>query len=156
MKYFVPAWQNELDDWAHAVDRLKFDDAINNLKIFMRNDAQCGVIVSEYVPQLTAQLNEAGLAPEKLLTVFDLVQGVTDPRARQVLDLPDFNWPRGTWFEYDPFRVVAYCDDQKLAQVIFNARGQILRIERFEHDKHFQDLVMDSRGWLSCLQNYDE
>lgn len=156
MKYFVPAWQNELDDWAHAVDRLKFDDAINNLKIFMRNDAQCGVIVSEYVPQLTAQLNEAGLAPEKLLTVFDLVQGVTDPRARQILDLPDFNWPRGTWFEYDPFRVVAYCDDQKLAQVIFNARGQILRIERFEHDKHFQDLVMDSRGWLSCLQNYDE
>ena len=122
----------------------------------MRNDAQCGVIVSEYVPQLTAQLNEAGLAPEKLLTVFDLVQGVTDPRARQILDLPDFNWPRGTWFEYDPFRVVAYCDDQKLAQVIFNARGQILRIERFEHDKHFQDLVMDSRGWLSCLQNYDE
>ena len=63
MKYFVPAWQNELDDWARAIKHIKFDDAINNLKIFMRNDAQCGVIVSEYVPQLTAQLNEAGLAP---------------------------------------------------------------------------------------------
>ena len=91
MKYFVPAWQNELDDWAFAVDHLKFDDAINNLKIFMRNDAQCGAIVSEYVPQLTAQLNEAGLAPDALLTVFDLVQGVGDTQARQVLDLPDFN-----------------------------------------------------------------
>ncbi|MDC2844417.1 accessory Sec system protein Asp1 [Limosilactobacillus mucosae] len=156
MKYFVPAWQNELDDWAFAVDHLKFDDAINNLKIFMRNDAQCGAIVSEYVPQLTAQLNEAGLAPDTLLTVFDLVQGVGDTQARQILDLPDFKWPRGTWFEYDPFRVVAYCDDQKIAQVIFNARGQILRIERFEHGRHFQDLIMDSRGWVSCLQNYDE
>lgn len=156
MKYFVPAWQNELDDWAFAVDHLKFDDAINNLKIFMRNDAQCGAIVSEYVPQLTAQLNEAGLAPEKLLTVFDLVQGVTNPQSRQVLDLPDFNWPRGTWFEYNPFCVVAYCDDQKIAQVIFNARGQILRIERFEHGRRFQDLIMDSRGWVSCLHNYDE
>ncbi|MFR0514747.1 accessory Sec system protein Asp1 [Limosilactobacillus mucosae] len=156
MKYFVPAWKNELDDWAFAVDHLKFDDAINNLKIFMRNDAQCGAIVSEYVPQLTAQLNEAGLAPDTLLTVFDLVQGVGDTQARQILDLPDFNWPRGTWFEYDPFRVVAYCDDQKIAQVIFNARGQILRIERFEHGRHFQDLIMDSRGWVSCLQNYDE
>ena len=82
MKYFVPAWQNELDDWARAIKHIKFDDAINNLKIFMRNDAQCGAIVSEYVPQLTAQLNEAGLTPEKLLTVFDLVQGVTNPQSR--------------------------------------------------------------------------
>lgn len=156
MKYFVPAWQNKFDDWAYAIHKIEFDDAISNLRIQLRNGEPCGVIVADYIPQLAAQLDSEGVFPQTIWSAFDLIQGVESPMTRRIVDLDDFTWPAGTWFEYDPFRIVPYLDEQKIAQIIFNARGQILRIERFKDEWHFQDLVMDSRGWISCLKDYDQ
>lgn len=155
MRYFVPAWHREVSDWAYSQQNMTFDDAVGNMRIMNHADETYGVIIGDYKPQLLTQLNGEGIASTDTLSAFDWIQDTSLQENGRIVDIQDFNWPRGTYFEYGPFSVDAFQNDEHIARLLFNNLGQILRIERWQDGYHQEDIVMDTRGFVSSIKTYD-
>ncbi|MFR0592224.1 accessory Sec system protein Asp1 [Limosilactobacillus mucosae] len=155
MKYFVPAWHRDVSDWAYSSHTITFDDAIGNMRIMNRVDEAYGVIIGDYKPQLITQMNTEGVAPTDTLAAFDWIQDTDLHDNNRIVDISDFNWPRGTYFEYGPFSVNAFCNDEHIARLLFNNIGQILRIERWQDGYHQEDVIMDTRGFVSSIKMFN-
>ena len=52
--------------------------------------------------------------------------------------------------------VDAICNDEHIARLLFNNIGQILRIERWQNGYHQEDIIMDTRGFVSSIQTFDK
>lgn len=155
MRYFVPAWHREVTDWAYSQQNMTFDDAVGNMRIMNHADETYGVIIGDYKPQLLTQLNGEGIVSTDTLSAFDWIQDTALQENGRIVDIQDFNWPRGTYFEYGPFSVDAFQNDEHIARLLFNNLGQILRIERWQDGYHQEDIVMDTRGFVSSIKTYD-
>lgn len=155
MRYFVPAWHREVSDWAYSQQNMTFDDAVGNMRIMNHADETYGIIIGDYKPQLLTQLNGEGIASTDTLSAFDWIQDTALQENGRIVDIQDFNWPRGTYFEYGPFSVDAFQNDEHIARLLFNNLGQILRIERWQDGYHQEDIVMDTRGFVSSIKTYD-
>lgn len=156
MKYFVPSWHLGIGDWASTQQNITFDDAIGNMRIMNHADENYGLIIGDYKPQLITQLNAEGVAPTDTLAAFDWIQDTALQDNSRIVDIQDFNWPKGTYFEYGPFSVDAICNDEHIARLLFNNIGQILRIERWQNGCHQEDIIMDTRGFVSSIQTFDK
>lgn len=156
MKYFVPSWHLDIGDWASTQQNITFDDAIGDMRIMNHADEDYGLIIGDYKPQLITQLNAEGVAPTDTLAAFDWIQNTALQDNSRIVDIQDFNWPRGTYFEYGPFSVDAICNDEHIARLLFNNIGQILRIERWQNGCHQEDIIMDTRGFVSSIQTFDK
>ena len=66
MEYLVPAWHKLLEDWAHTIPKLEFDDAVSHIKVFQTNQKPFSLIITDYQPQLSTKLNQLTIAPTQI------------------------------------------------------------------------------------------
>lgn len=75
MDYLVPAWHELMEDWATTVPKIAFDDATSHMQLLQNTQNKAGLVITDYQPQLMTKLNEMALAPSKIFSVFDYLQG---------------------------------------------------------------------------------
>lgn len=150
MEYFIPAWHDQYEDWAVSIPNIMGADAINTMKLLKNYNYQVGLIIADYQPHILSQLNQLSIYPNAFFSLYDYLQNIDTLEGRTV-QLSDFNWPKGTIFDFGPFRTLAVANDSELyATVIYDNNGRILKIkyEASENDiEHI--LLLDSRGFVS-------
>ena len=152
MEYFVPAWHNQLVDWAYNTPRIQFYDAINQMRVLQDNHKKIGLVLTDYQPQLTTKLNQLAFSPDYLFSVYDYLQGIST-LDNQILDITDFNWPEDAYFDYTLFRIIVISHNRLFAKLAFDTDGKILSITYFdENGQQTKTLMIDSRGFISSKQ----
>ena len=154
MKYFVPSWHLDISDWASTQQIITFDDAIGNMRIMNHADEDYGLIIGDYKPQFDYAAKRGRCCNPLIRWRPRLDPGSALQDNSRIVDIQDFNWPKGTYFEYGPFSVDAICNDEHIARLLFNNIGQILRIERWQNGYHQEDIIMDTRGFVSSIQTF--
>lgn len=156
MDYLVPAWHTRLGNWAYGTPNLNFDDIVSVAGLLSSGNINYGLVITDYLPQLSTRLANIAITPQKVLNVFDGLQGITQVD-NQTLDYEDFDWPAGALFEFTPFHLIVRQGTKCYANVIFDMEGKINWIEYFdENERHTKTLLMDSRGFVSRVEYYDE
>lgn len=154
MDYLVPGWHKLRGDWSYTIPMVEFDDAVSHLQILRDDQQATGLIVTDYQPQLSSQLNQFSLAPEKVYAAFDYLQGV-DHLDSRVVDYRDLSWPADATFDMTPFRLLVVSQGRKYAQIIFDNQGLILWLDYFQPDGQLdRRLLLDSRGFVSREESY--
>lgn len=153
MDYLIPAWHELLEDSAVMMPKLKFDDAYSNLHLLKDAHQAVGVIVTDYQPHLLTQLNSDAILPDKIISVFDILQGIHH-FSTQVLTYDDFIWPRDAYLEFSPFHLNVYQGSRLYARVIFDENSRIIYVEYY-HANGRDRLLVDSRGFISRKEEYD-
>ncbi|MCD7131460.1 accessory Sec system protein Asp1 [Limosilactobacillus balticus] len=148
MDYLVPAWHELSEDWAHTIPKLEFDDAVSHIKVFQTNQKPFSLIITDYQPQLSTKLNQLTISPTQIFSTFDYLQGVNHIDS-QIVDYRDFNWPSGAYYNFTNFRVIVMVKENPYAKVIFDTQGKILWVDYLENDKLSRRLLLDSRGFIS-------
>ena len=149
MKYFIPAWHKQYDDWSINIPSIENYDAAEYMTVLKKFDEEIGLIITDYQPQLLSKLNQIAFFPNTLFSVYDFLQGVHGFE-NKVLELEDFNWPKNAIFDYGPFRTLIVLENQLYATVFYDIDGHILRISYPENDEHKAfTLGIDSRGFIS-------
>ncbi|WP_304369558.1 accessory Sec system protein Asp1 [uncultured Limosilactobacillus sp.] len=155
MDYLVPAWHELMEDWATTVPKIAFDDATSHMQLLQNTQNKAGLVITDYQPQLMTKLNEMALAPSKIFSVFDYLQGVNHFASR-IIDLHDLNWPDDTSFNYTAFRVYAIRKDRLYAKVAFDNQGKILAVEYYDQQGRINRILdFDSRGFISRERRLD-
>ncbi|WP_231120244.1 accessory Sec system protein Asp1 [Limosilactobacillus reuteri] len=148
MDYLVPAWHELLEDWAYTIPKLEFDDAVSHIKVFQTNQKPFSLIITDYQPQLSTKLNQLTISPTQIFSTFDYLQGVHHVDS-QIVDYRDFNWPTGAYYDFTNFRVIVMVKENPYAKVTFDTQGKILWVDYLEKDKISRRLLLDSRGFIS-------
>ena len=155
MNYLVPAWHRLLDDWSWTIPRIEFDDAVSHIKTFQENQVPYSLVITDYQPQLSTKLNQLTISPSQILNVFDYLQGVNH-LDNQIVTYRDFNWPADAQFDFTSFRIVVLVKGQLYARITFDTQGKILWVDYFVHDKHTRRLLLDSRGFISREELFND
>lgn len=156
MIYFVPAWHRQMSDWAYYHPQLILDDAINQIKTFQDKNQRVGLVITDYQPQLSVKLSEYAIAPQRLFSAFDYLQGIGH-LSGQIIDYHDFQWPANARFDFTPFRILVDVHNRLYAKIIFETHGRILAVEYFnEHGDLSRRLLMDSRGFISREEQFKD
>ncbi len=100
MKYFIPAWHKQYDDWSINIPSIENYDAAEYMTVLKKFDEEIGLIITDYQPQLLSKLNQIAFFPNSLFSVYDFLQGVHGFE-NKVLELEDFNWPKNAIFKKD-------------------------------------------------------
>ena len=135
MKYFIPAWHKQYDDWSINIPSIENYDAAEYMTVLKKFDEEIGLIITDYQPQLLSKLNQIAFFPNTLFSVYDFLQGVHGFE-NKVLELEDFNWPKNAIFDYGPFRTLIVLENKLYATVFYDIDGHILRISYPENDEH--------------------
>lgn len=156
MNYLVPAWHTRLGDWAYGTPKLNFDDIVSVYGLLSAAQQNSGLVITDYLPQLSTRLANIAMTPRSIFSVFDYIQGITQVD-NQIVDYADFNWPQNVLFEFTPFRLIVRQFNKVYAIVIFDMEGKINWVEYFnDSGQHTKTLLMDSRGFVSRVEFYDE
>ncbi|MEY8441192.1 accessory Sec system protein Asp1 [Lactobacillaceae bacterium 24-114] len=156
MNYLVPAWHTRLGDWAYGTPKLNFDDIVSVYGLLAADQQNCGLVITDYLPQLSTRLANIAMTPKSIFSVFDYLQGITRTD-NQIIDYADFDWPQNAFFEFTPFRLIVRQLGKVYANVIFDMEGKINWVEYFnENGQHTKTLLMDSRGFVSRIEFYNE
>lgn len=156
MEYLVPAWHTRLGNWAYGTPKLNFDDIVSVAGLLASGNINYGLVITEYLPQLSTRLAGIAIDPKKVFSVFDVIQGINQI-ANQTLDYQDFDWPADCLFEFTPFHLIVRRGTKLYANVIFDMESKINWIEYFDDQgRHTKTLLMDSRGFVSREEFYDE
>lgn len=148
MDYVIPAWHALPIDSAVTIPQLDFDDAISNLHLLQNAKRDSGLIVTSYKPDLLTILNKESIIPQKIYSVFDLLQGINHYQAR-VLTYDDLTWPLDACFEFSPFHLNVYRNDRLYGRIIFDENARIIYADYMPNDGPNFRLVFDSRGFVS-------
>lgn len=149
MDYLVPAWHNLMEDWATTIPQIAFDDATSHMQLLQNTQNRVGLLVTDYQPQLMTKLNEMALAPSRIFSVFDYLQGINHLASR-IVSLRDLNWPDDISFNYTAFRVYAVHKDKLYAKVTFDNQGKILTVQYANQQGQVDRILdFDSRGFIS-------
>lgn len=148
MDYLVPAWHELLEDWAYTIPKLEFDDTVSHIKVFQTNQKPFSLIITDYQPQLSTKLNQLTISPTHIFSSFDYLQGVHHIDS-QIVDYRDFNWPTGTYYNLTNFHVIVMVKGKPYAKIIFDTQGKILWVDYLENDQLRRRLLLDSRGFVS-------
>ncbi|WP_251576312.1 accessory Sec system protein Asp1 [Limosilactobacillus agrestimuris] len=149
MDYLVPAWHDLKEDWATTVPKIAFDDATSHMQLLQNTQNKVGLVITDYQPQLMTKLNEMALAPARIFSVFDYLQGI-DHLASRVIRLRDLTWPDDISFNYTAFRVYAIHKDKNYAKITFDNQGKILAVEYYDQQGQVKRILdIDSRGFIS-------
>lgn len=154
MDYLLPAWHDQLIDWAFSRPQMQFDDAVSHFRLFKQKQRKLGLIITDYLPQLTTQLSQLAIWPDRLYSVFDYLQGI-NTTAQQVLGYQDFNWPKNAYFDFTNFRAFVMVNNELYAKIIFDTQSKILAIEYIKQGQLNYRLVLDSRGFVSRKEQGD-
>ena len=58
MKYFIPAWHKQYDDWSINIPSIENYDAAEYMTVLKKFDEEIGLIITDYQPQLLSKLNQ--------------------------------------------------------------------------------------------------
>lgn len=156
MEYIVPAWHNQLTDWAYNIPQIEFYDGITHMQILQDNGRKVGLVLTDYQPQMTTKLNKYTFFPDYVFSVYDYLQGIHNLQS-QILDFRDFNWPEDVIFDFTPFRIQVLSQNRLYAQITFDTQGKLLYIQYLgENGQQSKRLVMDSRGFISSVEEGNE
>lgn len=155
MYYLVPGWHTILGDWAYGTPNLNFDDVVSMQELLSINKEDYGLVITDYLPQLSTRLANIALRPKKIFSVFDYIQGITQVN-NSVVHFEDFNWPANALMELTPFRIIVRNGVKIYAQIIFDMESKINWVEYFDdNEQHVKTLLMDSRGFVSRVEYFD-
>ena len=156
MEYFVPAWHSQYEDWSVSIPTIENYDATRTMQVLADNNYQIGLIITDYQPQIISKLNRLTYDPDKLFSVYDFLQGI-DTIESKIVELTDFNWPKGAIFDFGPFRTLVVVDNKLFATVFYDIDGHILKVDyEGETDAENYTLLMDSRGFVSTKITQEE
>ncbi|MEY8461692.1 accessory Sec system protein Asp1 [Streptococcus merionis] len=162
MFYFVPAWYNQnrtWDDntspWFHVFARMNFDDTVNQVKMFRNANEQTTLLVLNYQPQLRYFLHNQDLLGVDYYSFFDDIQNISAQSVTPV-HFRELNWPKGTYFVFTPFMVVAKQNDQELAHITQAENGNLLNILFFREGRAYCRYLFDDRGFASSIIHFDD
>ncbi|MBB1070210.1 accessory Sec system protein Asp1 [Limosilactobacillus sp. RRLNB_1_1] len=155
MNYLVPAWHRLLDDWSWTIPRIEFDDAVSHIKVFQESQVPYSLVITDYQPQLSTKLNQLTVSPSEILNVFDYLQGI-DHLDNQIVTYHDFTWPADAYFDFTSFRIIVIVKGRLYAKITFDTQGKILWVDYFVNDKRTRRLLLDSRGFVSREELFDD
>lgn len=162
MYYFVPAWfknpdrpfYNVAQPWYWESNRLEFDDAINQLKMFQQADQDVKLLNIGYMPSLRSFLHRQEIDNLKYFSIFDELQAINVTGMRRIA-LADLNFPAEVEFNYTPFKIFAFKASMKYAEIELGNLGEILKVTLYENEALKKTYVFDDRGFLSSIMYYE-
>ncbi|HFH9836900.1 TPA: accessory Sec system protein Asp1 [Streptococcus suis] len=161
MFYFIPSWYDndswkiEAPYWFRVFEKMRFDDSINQMKIFQNSNEDAAFILNCYQPQLRYFLHKQDLLKVSYWSFFDDIQNIhrTETKAIQFQKL---GWPKGISFTYTPFMVVARMKEKPYANIHFAENGNLLQIIFIEDGKESRVFYFDDRGFLSSIKYLED
>lgn len=154
MDYIVPAWHQLLNDWSFTVPHLEFDDATNQLQLFQSGKTGIGLLVTDYQPYLITKLGQLALSPQRVLSVFDYLQGINHLDGHTV-SYRDLRWPADAFMEFGNFHLIVRQQNRRYAEVVYDTQGRIIWVDYYgDHDRVQRRLRFDSRGFVSRAAIY--
>lgn len=154
---FIPAWYGTDRPWGYQPIpwhrggwQHRFDDTINQLRLFKEAQVPCQLLVLNYMPNLREVAHAYGLFEVPHRSLFDEFQDIKDPSPRR-LDYRTLNWPPGVTFIQTPFIIFAKQAQELLAVIEFDSDGQLLFIDYFKDGQKTYTYLFDDRGFLSSL-----
>ncbi|MDG4506608.1 accessory Sec system protein Asp1 [Streptococcus suis] len=158
MYYFIPSWYNgnrkwfvETPLWFRVFERMSFDDTINQIQMFQAAHEEAALILTCYHPQLRYYLHKQGLLDVNYWSFFDDIQNI-QRKETKTIPFKELGWPEGTRFIYSPFMVLAYVDNEKIADIHFAENGNLHFVIFYEENKEARRYYFDDRGFLSSIQ----
>lgn len=158
--YFIPSWYPEqrtwydnTNSWYNMWSTARFDDTINQLRMFEAAGEDNQLLLLNYMPNLRYYKHRYDLFEVDTWSVFDQLQGIGRFQG-PVVDYLDFDWPEGIEFVNSPFLVMAFLKDERYAQVEFGDSGQVIWVDFFEKEQLKKRLVFDDRGFVSSICYY--
>ncbi|NQG98117.1 accessory Sec system protein Asp1 [Streptococcus suis] len=158
--YFIPSWYPEqrtwydnTNSWYNMWSTARFDDTINQLRMFEAAGEDNQLLLLNYMPNLRYYKHRYDLFEVDTWSVFDQLQGIGSFQG-PVVDYLDFDWPKGIEFVNSPFLVMAFLKDERYAQVEFGDSGQVIWVDFFEKEQLKKRLVFDDRGFVSSICYY--
>lgn len=162
MFYFIPAWYNSerkwYDDtppWFRVFERMRFDDTVNQLKMFLKAEESSSLLILNYQPQLRYFLHKQDLLGSTYWSFFDEIQNISVTDTNPI-SFKHLNWPKNTRFLYTPFAVVAKQGARTLAYIHFAENGNLLYIDFQKDNRSDKHYIFDDRGFLSSILYHDE
>ena len=156
--YFLPSWYNKNrkwyineSDWYHSKRDSRFDDTINQIRLFQQAEEKLEVIVTNYSPYLRYFLHRQDIFEVPYWSVFDHLQGFVDEPSlpRKMLTLLDFQWPKGTIPLYNSKSILMYKENQVYANIQIGSEGYIQKIEYLNEGIVEKVSIIDDRGFVS-------
>lgn len=163
MYYFIPAWYGserrwhaDLIPWYRSYFRFEFDDTLNQIRLFQKQELQAKLLVLSYQPHLRYFLHRQGVLETEVYSIFDDLQDFHDLHT-QVLNLRDIEWDSDCQFLYSPFAIIVQKKGKKYAQVEHGIEGFISKINYFEPTGQVSHCyVMDDRGYVSSVIYFEQ
>lgn len=156
--YFLPSWYNENrkwyineSDWYHSKRDSRFDDTINQIRLFQQAEEKLEIIVTNYSPYLRYFLHRQDIFEVPYWSVFDQIQGFTEEPSlpSKMLTLLDFQWPKGTIPLYHSKSILMYKENQVYANIQIGSEGYIQKIDYFNEGVVEKTSIIDDRGFVS-------
>lgn len=161
MFYCIPSWYNQSRPWYHntqlwfrILERMTFDDTVNQLKMFHQAEEEVRLLVLNYQPQFRYYLHKQGLLQTPYWSFFDDIQNISALHVRP-FSFKDLNWPDGVQFLYSPFAVLVRLEGVDLATIHFAQDGNLFYIEFVEAGRLTKHYLFDDRGFLSSILYFD-
>ncbi|MCL4935647.1 accessory Sec system protein Asp1 [Streptococcus suis] len=155
--YFIPSWYPEqrtwydnTTNWYSMWSSARFDDTINQLRMFEGAGETNRLVILNYMPNLRYYKHRYDLFEVDTWSLFDRLQGIGEFQGA-VVDYLDFDWPKGIEFVNSPFMALALLDGNLYAQIEFGESGQLIWIDFFETDQLSKKMVFDDRGFVSSI-----
>ncbi|HEL1673832.1 TPA: accessory Sec system protein Asp1 [Streptococcus suis] len=159
--YFIPSWYPEhrtwydnTNSWYNMWATARFDDTINQLRMFETAGEENQLLVLNYMPNLRYYKHRYDLFEVDTWSVFDQLQGIGDFQG-SVIDYLDFDWPKGIEFVNSPFLVMAFLNGERYAHIEFGESGQVIWFDFFQQGSLTKKLVFDDRGFISSIVYYE-
>lgn len=164
MYYFIPAWYGKKErpwyresiPWYRSTQRIEFDDAIYQLRMFQGENKSTKIVLFSYMPHLRYFLHRQDIFESDYYSIFDTIQGIADDKEMQVLQIKDLAWPEDCEFIYTPFLVIVRRNSELYAHIEFGEEGFISFIEFFKDEQLDKVYLMDDRGFISSIVYYED
>lgn len=163
MYYFIPAWYGserrwhaDLIPWYDSYFRFEFDDTLNQIRLFQKQELQAKLLVLSYQPHLRYFLHRQGVLETEVYSIFDDLQDFHDLHT-QVLNLRDIEWDSDCQFLYSPFTIIVQKNGIKYAQIEHGVEGFISDIRYFDPNGQMSKrYIMDDRGFVSSVIYFED
>ncbi|HEL2401372.1 TPA: accessory Sec system protein Asp1 [Streptococcus suis] len=160
--YFIPSWYPDYRPWYDNTTNwysmwsiARFDDTINQLRMFEAAGERNRLLILNYMPNLRYYKHRYDLFEVDTWSLFDDLQGIGEFQGA-VIDYLDFDWPQGIEFVNSPFMAMALLKGELYAQIEFGESGQVIWIDFFATASLSKKMVFDDRGFVSSILYFQD
>ncbi|MBF0714051.1 accessory Sec system protein Asp1 [Gemella sp. GH3] len=161
MFYFIASWysndkkwEDNVNVWYRNNENMEFDDIVNQLRMFNKEQENTELIVLNYSPNLRSFLHRQDLLEIAYYSIFDDIQQIKTNSISNI-NYKDFNWGDNVEYIYTPFLVVVNKNNKLYANIDLSNEGNIIYITFFDNDKITKKYVFDDRGFISSILYFE-